>query len=94
MTTQQPPEAPGESAAAVAVNSMAARMIDTWFPCREVDRAVGPEKREHIERVARYFARQAGVDWGRARFDIVNVLLTSTPRIELLRDAFRSGRTL
>ena len=58
------------------------------------DRAVGPEKREHLERVARYYARQAGIEWGHARFDIVNVLLTSTPRIELLRDAFRSGWTL
>ena len=58
------------------------------------DRAVGPDKREHLERVARYYARQAGIEWGRARFDIVNVLLTATPRIELLRDAFRSGRTL
>lgn len=58
------------------------------------DRAVGPDKREHLERVARYYARQAGIEWGRARFDIVNVLLTATPQIELLRDAFRSGRTL
>jgi putative endonuclease len=58
------------------------------------DRAVGPEKREHLERVARHYARQAGIEWGRARFDIVNVLLTATPRIELLRDAFRSSRTL
>ena len=58
------------------------------------DRAVGPEKREHLERVARYYARQAGIEWGRARFDIVNVLLTASPRIELLRDAFRSSRTL
>jgi putative endonuclease len=58
------------------------------------DRAVGPKKREHLERVARTYARQAGIEWGRAPFDIVNVLLTPSPRIELLRDAFRSGRTL
>ena len=58
------------------------------------DRAVGSEKREHLERVARYYARQAGIEWGRSRFDIVNVVLTAIPRIELMRDAFRSGRTL
>jgi len=58
------------------------------------DRAVDDDKRRHLERVARHYARQASVEWGIARFDIVNILLGPPPRIELLRDAFRSRRTL
>jgi putative endonuclease len=58
------------------------------------DRAVDPEKQRHIERAAREYARRAEVDWGLVRFDIVSVLLTRPPRIELLRDAFGPRRTL
>ena len=35
-----PPATHESSGAADTVDNMAARMIDTWFPCREVDRAV------------------------------------------------------
>ncbi len=38
--TVEPPAPTADSAPAPTVNTMAARMIDTWFPCREVDRAV------------------------------------------------------
>ena len=58
------------------------------------DRAVDREKQAHIERAAREYARRAGVDWGAVRFDIVTVLLTHPPRVELLRDAFGARRTL
>jgi putative endonuclease len=58
------------------------------------DRAVDPEKQAHIERAAREYARRAGVDWGAVRFDIVNILLTQPPQVELLRDAFYPGRKL
>lgn len=58
------------------------------------DRAVGQEKQAHLERVARDYARRAGVGWEQVRFDIVNVLLTKPPQMELLRDAFRPKRTL
>ena len=58
------------------------------------DRAVDPEKQAHIERAAREYARRAGVDWGIVRFDIVNVLLTRPPQVELLRDAFGPKRTI
>jgi putative endonuclease len=58
------------------------------------DRAVDHDKRRYLERVARHYARQAGVEWGSARFDIVSVLLGPPLRIELQRDAFRSRRTL
>jgi putative endonuclease len=53
------------------------------------DRAVGSEKQTHLERAARDYARRAGADWECVRFDIVNVLLTEPPQVELLRDAFR-----
>jgi putative endonuclease len=58
------------------------------------DRAVDGEKQAHIERAAREYARRAGVDWGAVRFDIVNVLLTRPPQVELLRDAFGPKRTI
>lgn len=38
--TVQPPTTHASSGDATAVDNIAARMIDTWFPCREVDRAV------------------------------------------------------
>jgi len=53
------------------------------------DRAVDPEKRGHLERAAREYARRAEVEWERVRFDIVSILLTEPPKVELLRDAFR-----
>jgi putative endonuclease len=58
------------------------------------ERAVDPEKQAHLERAAREYARRARVDWDFVRFDIVSVLLTAPPKIELLRDAFRPKRTI
>jgi putative endonuclease len=58
------------------------------------DRAVDAEKQGHIEHAARDYARRAEVDWGLVRFDIVSILLTRPPHIELLRDAFGPKRTL
>ncbi len=58
------------------------------------DRAVDAEKQRYIEHAARDYGRRAEVDWGLVRFDIVSVLLTQPPHIELLRDAFRPKRTL
>jgi len=58
------------------------------------ERAVDPEKQVFIERAARDYARRAAVDWGMVRFDIISVLLTHPPRMELHRDAFRPRRTL
>jgi putative endonuclease len=52
------------------------------------DRAVDSEKREHLRRAARDYARRAGVDWEKARFDIVSIVLDKPPRIEWLRDVF------
>ena len=53
----------------------------------EPDRAVDFEKRQHLTRAARDYARRAGVEWPQVRFDIVAVVL-SPRRIEWLRDTF------
>ncbi len=58
------------------------------------DAAVDADKRSFIIRSARAYARQAGVDWGRVRFDLVNVVLGKPPRLELCKDAFHRERTI
>lgn len=50
--------------------------------------AVDAEKRGRIELAARDYARRAGIEWPRTRFDVVSVLLSGPPRIEWQRDAF------
>jgi putative endonuclease len=50
--------------------------------------AVDLEKQANVRRAAQDYARRAGADWSRVRFDIVSVLLLSPPRIEWLRDAW------
>jgi putative endonuclease len=55
----------------------------------EPESAVDEEKRTRLRPAARDYARRAGVDWDRTRFDIVSVVLERPPRIEWLRDAFR-----
>jgi putative endonuclease len=57
-------------------------------------RAVDPEKQDHLVRAAGEYARRAGVEWNRIRFDIVSILLTEPARIEVLRDAFGPRRKL
>jgi putative endonuclease len=53
------------------------------------DRAVDRDKQAFVERAARDYARRAGVDWQKTRFDIVAVILEKPPRIEWIRDAWR-----
>jgi putative endonuclease len=55
----------------------------------EPERAVDAEKRQRIERAARDYARRAGVEWQKVRFDIVSIVLAKPPRIDWIRDAFR-----
>lgn len=52
--------------------------------------AVDAGKRERLEIAARDYARRAGIDWARTRFDIVSVVLGNPPRIEWQRNAFRA----
>jgi putative endonuclease len=55
------------------------------------ERAVDAEKRGHLTRAARDYARRAGVDWNHVRFDIVAVVLRPR-RVEWIRDAFLARR--
>jgi putative endonuclease len=52
--------------------------------------AVDAEKRARIGRAARDYARRAGIERARARFDVVSVVLSRPLRIEWRRDAFGS----
>jgi putative endonuclease len=56
------------------------------------ERAVDAEKQRLLERSARDYARRAGVEWSRARFDIVSVIFDAQPRIEWFQDAFGPRR--
>ena len=72
----------GDSLAIVEVKS---RASDDYGP---PDRAIGPEKRRHLLRVAREYARKSGTPWEHVRFDVVTVILSDPPRITLMRSAF------
>jgi len=51
--------------------------------------AVDAEKRANLRRASQDYARRAGVDWDKTRFDIVGVVLTRPMRIDWIKDAFR-----
>jgi putative endonuclease len=53
------------------------------------ERAVNIEKRRHLIRVGREYARKTGTPWERVRFDVVTIVLGESPEITLLRAAFR-----
>jgi putative endonuclease len=53
------------------------------------ERAIGEEKRAHLVRVARAYAKKTETPWEQVRFDLVTVILKSPPEIEHHRDAFR-----
>ena len=55
----------------------------------EPERAVDEEKRDRLEVAARDYARRAGVEWTKTRFDIVGIVLDKPVRIDWMRDAFR-----
>lgn len=51
--------------------------------------AVDQEKRARLRRAARDYARRAGIEWEKTRFDIISVVLEKPPRIAWARNAFR-----
>ena len=53
------------------------------------EQAVNPEKRRHLMRVAREYARKTDTPWEQIRFDIVSIVLREPPEITLLKAAFR-----
>ncbi|HZT29579.1 MAG TPA: YraN family protein [Bryobacteraceae bacterium] len=61
---------------------------------RSPESAVDAEKREHLRRAAREYARRSGVPWEQARFDIVSVVLENPPAVRWIRDAFRFPQTV
>ena len=71
----------GETLAIVEVKS---RTSEEFGP---PDRAIGEVKRRHLLRVAREYSRKAGVEWERVRLDVVTVILSEPPRIQLFRGA-------
>jgi putative endonuclease len=62
----------------------------------EPDRAVDAAKQADLAWAARDYARRAGVEWERTRFDTVSIVLKPRTRIEWTRDAFvrRTGASL
>ena len=52
------------------------------------ERAVDAEKERYLRHAGRDYARRAGIDWSRVRFDIVSIVLTDPPLIEWYPDAF------
>jgi putative endonuclease len=55
------------------------------------ERAIGDSKRSHLIRVAREYARKTDTPWEKVRFDVVTVVLTRPPKIELFRGAFNTA---
>ncbi len=49
------------------------------------ERAIGEEKREHLRRLARVYARKTNTQWERVRCDLVTVVFTPSPKLELFR---------
>lgn len=59
-------------------------------PARNIDR----QKRDALLGAGRNYARRAGVEWNRVRFDLVGVIFGDPPAITHVKDAFKAGRTL
>jgi len=56
------------------------------------ERAIGEDKRTHLLRIAREYTRKTDTPWERIRFDVVSVVMTQPPAIELYRDALSTKR--
>ena len=52
------------------------------------DRAIGDEKRSHLRRVARAYARKTDTPLEQVRFDQVSVIAAGKGEIQLIRNAF------
>jgi len=56
------------------------------------ERAIGEEKRLHLLRVARAYARRTETSWEHVRFDVVTVILATPPQISHFRDALSKNK--
>jgi putative endonuclease len=63
-----------------------ARHSDEFGP---PERAIGDDKRAHLRRVARAYARKTETPWERVRCDVITVILSARPQLHLVRGAFR-----
>lgn len=52
------------------------------------DRAIDPEKRRHLLRVAREYSRKTDTPMEHVRVDVAGVVLSDPPEITLFRDVF------
>ncbi len=73
----------GETLVIVEVKS---RQSDEFGP---PERAIGDDKRTHLRRVARAYARKTDTPLDRVRCDVVTVILSARPQLQLVRGAFR-----
>jgi putative endonuclease len=55
------------------------------------ERAIGEEKRQHLLRIAREYTRKTQTHWERIRFDVVSVVLSKPPAIQLFRNALATN---
>jgi len=56
------------------------------------ERAIGEEKRLHMLRVARDYAARSDTPWEQVRLDVVTVLLTRPPSIQLFRGSLKTSK--
>jgi putative endonuclease len=50
--------------------------------------SIGPDKIKHIFRCAQFYIKNNGYSDEEFRFDIISIVLTDKPKIELIRNAF------
>jgi putative endonuclease len=55
------------------------------------ERAISEEKRTHLLRIAREYSRKTETPWDRIRFDVVGVVMTKPPAIELYRGSLSTN---
>ena len=72
-----------ESGTLVIVEVKSRRSADYGPP----ERAIDAQKREHLRRIARQYARKAGIEPHGVRFDLVTVVFSQPPQLELFRAA-------
>jgi len=58
------------------------------------ERAISEEKRTHLLRIAREYTRKTETAWEQIRFDVVSVVMTNPPAIELYRGALSTRSRL
>jgi putative endonuclease len=78
----------GETLAFVEVKSRATEEFGS------PDRAIDRDKQLSLLRAGREYARRAGIDWDRTRFDVVNVVLSDPPAVTHVREAISPTQAL